>query len=85
MSPELVACVRCSRSAAALARAPYPGPLGEEIRAKVCADCWAEWQRVEIMVINDLRLDFMDPRAQETLVHHLREFLGLDVQSGAGG
>ncbi len=30
------------------------------------------------MVINELQLNFMDPRAQEILVQHMREFLGLD-------
>lgn len=63
----------------------YPGALGEEIREKVCADCWAEWQRSEVMVINELKLDFMDPRSQEILVQHLREFLALDAAPGAAG
>jgi Fe-S cluster biosynthesis and repair protein YggX len=29
------------------------------------------------MVINELRLNFMDPRSQEVLTQHMREFLGL--------
>ncbi len=41
-------------------------------------DCWAEWQRAEVMVINELRLNFMDPAAQETLTRQLREFLLFD-------
>jgi Fe-S cluster biosynthesis and repair protein YggX len=71
-----LACVRCGRpDAPALSRPPLPGKLGPEIRDKVCADCWAEWQRAEVMVINELRLNFMDPAAQETLNQHMREFL----------
>lgn len=71
-----VHCVRCGRpEAPALPRPPVPGKLGQEIREKVCADCWNEWQRVEVMVINELRLNFMDPAAQETLNRHMREFL----------
>jgi Fe-S cluster biosynthesis and repair protein YggX len=71
-----VHCVRCGRpEAPALPRMPVPGKLGQEIREKVCADCWADWQRVEVMVINELRLNFMDPGAQETLNQHMREFL----------
>jgi Fe-S cluster biosynthesis and repair protein YggX len=30
---------------------------------------------MEVMVINELRLNFMDPGAQETLNKHMREFL----------
>lgn len=72
--PE-VTCSRCNRTARALETAPVPGPIGEEILSKVCAECWAEWQKAEVMVINELRLNFMDPKAQEVLLHHMREFL----------
>jgi Fe-S cluster biosynthesis and repair protein YggX len=71
-------CVRCGREAEPLPMPPMRGPLGLEIRAKVCPACWAEWQKAEVMVINELRLNFMDPAAQEILTAHLREFLCLD-------
>lgn len=71
-----VHCARCGRTEApALARQPLPGKLGAEVQQRVCADCWGEWQKVEVMVINELRLNFMDPAAQETLSRHMREFL----------
>ena len=71
-----VQCTRCGRpEAPALARQPLPGPRGAEIRATICADCWNEWQKMEVMVINELRLNFMDPAAQETLTRHMRDFL----------
>jgi Fe-S cluster biosynthesis and repair protein YggX len=80
-----VQCARCGRTdAPALARAPLPGKLGAEIQQRVCADCWAEWQKVEVMVINELRLNFMDPAAQQTLNRHMREFL-FPGESEAGG
>lgn len=79
-----LSCVRCGRpEAPTLSRPPLPGKLGLEIREKVCADCWGEWQRVEVMVINELRLNFMDPAAQETLNQHMREFLF--TPQGSGG
>jgi Fe-S cluster biosynthesis and repair protein YggX len=71
-------CARCGRAGAPrLARPPLPGPLGREVQAQVCADCWGEWTRAEVMVINELRLNFMDPAAQEILDRQLREFLHL--------
>ena len=73
-----VQCARCGRQAPPPASVPYPGELGEELARSVCADCWAEWQQVEVMVINELQLNFMDPRAQDVLVLQMREFLGLD-------
>lgn len=77
-------CTRCGRAEApALDRAPMRGAMGEEIRARVCADCWGEWQRAEVMVINELRLNFMDPSAHEILLAETRRFLGLDGAPGA--
>ena len=70
-----LACSRCGRpDAPALSRAPMPGPTGQEIQARVCADCWGAWQNMEVMVINELRLNFMDPKAQETLEAQMRRF-----------
>jgi Fe-S cluster biosynthesis and repair protein YggX len=71
-----VHCARCGRlDAPAIPRRPMPGPTGDEIQRRVCADCWAEWTRMEVMVINELRLNFMDPKAQEILDQHMRQFL----------
>jgi Fe-S cluster biosynthesis and repair protein YggX len=71
-------CRRCGRTdAPGLQRPPLPGAAGREIQTEVCADCWQEWTRHEVMVINELRLNFMDPASQETLSRHMREFLHL--------
>lgn len=74
-------CRRCQRDAPTIREATYPGALGDKILAGICADCWSEWQRAEVMVINELRLNFMDPEAQKILTHHMREFLGLGADS----
>jgi len=74
-----VACPRCGRpQAPALEAPPFPGELGREIAARTCRDCWADWQRAEVMVINELRLNFMDPAAQDVLTRQMREFLLFD-------
>ena len=70
-------CTRCHRHANALEKPPQPGKVGEEILEHICDDCWGEWSRNEVMVINELKLNFMEPQAQEILTQHMREFLGL--------
>ena len=86
LTKESMTCVRCRLETAALPAAPLPGPTGEEIRQKICENCWEEWQRAEVMVINELRLNFMDPRSLEILEHHMREFLLLaPAGENAGG
>lgn len=84
-----VECARCRREAPALDASPLPGAVGREVQESVCADCWAEWQKMEVMVINELHLNFMDPRAQQVLAGHMREFLCLrpaaDDETSGGG
>lgn len=72
-------CARCGERAAGLPRPPFGGPVGQEIARRVCPECWAEWQAAEVMVINELKLNFMEPSAQEVLLAHMKQFLGLDA------
>jgi Fe-S cluster biosynthesis and repair protein YggX len=71
-------CVRCGKAEPKLPAAPVPGQAGTEIAQKICAACWDEWTQAEVMVINELRLNFMDPKSLEILERHMREFLLLD-------
>jgi Fe-S cluster biosynthesis and repair protein YggX len=71
-------CSRCNRTGGRLPKPPLPGAAGEEVQENICAVCWGEWENMEVMVINELRLDFMDPRAQDVLLQHMRQFLMLE-------
>ncbi len=72
-----ITCSRCAQQKPQLPKPPVPGAVGREIHEHVCADCWAEWQNMEVMVINELRLNFMDPNAQSVLDEHMRKFFFL--------
>jgi len=71
-------CARCGKNPAGLARPPFGGAVGLDVQRRVCPDCWAEWQRAEVMVINELKLNFMEPSAQEVLLAQMKQFLSLD-------
>ncbi len=73
-----VKCSRCGEEREGLDAPPLPGPLGKKVQDSVCAQCWAEWETAEVMVINELKLNFMDPAAQATLKTHMKEFLFLE-------
>ena len=81
---KTVDCARCGETAPAATGVTWGGALGEEIRNRVCGACWSEWQAAEVMVINELRLNFMDPEAQDVLARQLREFLMLGGGDAAG-
>jgi Fe-S cluster biosynthesis and repair protein YggX len=75
---DWVFCRRLHRWGPAAQRVMWGGKLGAEIKANVSQEAWLEWQKMEVMVINELRLNFMDPKSQDILAQHLRQFLGLD-------
>ena len=75
---EDIFCKRCNSMTPAATGVPWGGELGREITANTCTDCWKEWEAAEVMVINELRLNFMDPKSQAILTRHLRDFLALD-------
>jgi Fe-S cluster biosynthesis and repair protein YggX len=72
-----VTCIRCGQTRAGLDRPPYRDALGREIAEKVCAVCWEECKGMQVMVINENRLDLSDLRAQEILERSIRDFLGI--------
>lgn len=72
-----VACKRCGESKPPMPERPFKGPLGEQVLASICADCWQEWIHMGTKVINELRLDFSNPRDSDTYDQHMREFLNL--------
>jgi Fe-S cluster biosynthesis and repair protein YggX len=81
-----VTCRRCGQTRDALARPPMPGANGAEIHRSICAECWREWEAAEVMVINELRLNFMDPASQTILNQHMRQFLFAEpVEIGGEG
>lgn len=68
-------CARCGSPKNAMSEPPMRGSLGAKIHASVCGPCWREWIGMGTKVINELRLDMTDPRAQQIYNDHLREFL----------
>lgn len=71
---HVVNCVRFKQPLPGLKRRPFPGPLGERIRAEVSADAWELWEGHAKMLINEYRLNPSDPRALELLMEQCQAF-----------
>ncbi|MEM6702942.1 MAG: Fe(2+)-trafficking protein [Acidobacteriota bacterium] len=73
-----VNCRRCAEKTPALETPPLGVANAQEIQEKACAACWEEWRLMEVRVINELKLNFMDPESEKKLSEHMRDFLKLD-------
>jgi len=53
----------------------YPGELGTKIFQSISKEAWAEWQKKQTMLINEKRLNLMDPNARNFLEEQMQAFL----------
>lgn len=72
-----VLCGRCGRVGQRLEKPPFRNDFGKAIYENTCAACWREAIGQGTKVINELRLDLSDPRAQKMWDQNIREFLNL--------
>jgi len=70
-------CARCGQPGEAppAHRIGFAGPDKERVLLSICAACWKEWEGNEVKVINEYRLNFMDPQHREMLKKATLEFL----------
>ncbi len=72
---RMVQCVKLQREAEGLERPPYPGELGKRIFENISKQVWQEWLRHQTMLINEYRLNPMDPKARTFLKEEMEKFL----------
>ena len=74
-----VTCSRCGQVKEAVTNtAFYTGEIKEKLQAHACQDCWNEWIKMQIMLINEYRLNLMDPKTDEFLNRQVLAFFNLD-------
>jgi Fe-S cluster biosynthesis and repair protein YggX len=62
-----ITCARCGREGEPPSRHRVGFPAPERVLQSICAECWKEWEGVEVKVINEYRLSFLDPQHREML------------------
>lgn len=72
-------CQRCGQTAEPppASRVPFPAAVKEKVLASICAPCWKEWEGMEVKVINENRLSFLDPQHREVIQRACLDFLGI--------
>lgn len=80
-----VFCVKLKQESEGLAKAPFPGELGEKIYAHVSKQAWNMWLSHQTMLINEYRLNLVEPQAREFLKEELQKYFfgeGSDAPQG---
>ena len=76
-----VFCSRNKKEMPGLDRQPMPGPLGKEVFEKLSREAWQEWTGLQTILINENKLNLMEPKNREYLGEKLKEFINGEAVS----
>ena len=71
---RMVHCVKFDKDLPGLDRPPWRGELGKRIYENVSKDAWKLWIEHSKMVMNEYRLNPLDPSSQKVMEEQLQEF-----------
>ncbi len=72
-----IVCRRCGQTKEQMGPISVTGKTGELVRANVCFECWSDWHQMQIMIVNENRLQLWDADDREKLRVAMREYLSL--------
>ncbi|WP_151705723.1 oxidative damage protection protein [Nitrincola alkalilacustris] len=80
-----VFCRKYQEELEGLERAPYPGPIGENIYETISKKAWQDWLSHQTMLINEKHLNMMDASSREYLKQEMQKFFaGEDYDKAEG-
>jgi Fe-S cluster biosynthesis and repair protein YggX len=71
---RMVQCVKFGREMPGLDRAPWKGELGQRIYDNVSKEAWKMWVEYSKMVMNEYRLNPLDPQSQTIIAEQMEKF-----------
>jgi Fe-S cluster biosynthesis and repair protein YggX len=80
-----VFCKKLNVEELGLGHQPMPGELGKEIYDNISKHAWQMWLSHQTMLINEYRLNMLDPEARDFLISEMKKFLfgkGSDTPAG---
>ncbi len=76
---SIIICSRCGQEKEAVAKpAFYTGEVAAQLKLHACVDCWQEWLNMQMMLVNEHRLDLMNPKTDEFLNQQVLAFFNID-------
>lgn len=70
-----VFCQRLQKQAEGLDFQLYPGELGKKIFENISKEAFADWQKKQTMLINENKLNMMQPEARAFLEEQMQGYL----------
>lgn len=72
---KLINCHKLKQSLEALDAPPFPGQLGVKIAEQISKPAWQLWLKHQTMLINEYRLNLLDPKSRTFLQTEMQKFL----------
>ncbi|MBK2123642.1 oxidative damage protection protein [Fangia hongkongensis] len=70
-----VFCNKLQKEGAKLAFQPIPGKLGKRILGEISQEAWSKWLEHQTILINEYRLNLLEPEAKQFLMTEMEKFL----------
>lgn len=71
---RIVKCVKLGKEAEGLDFPTYPGELGKKIFNNVSKEAWQMWMGHQTMIINEYRVNPLDPKARKFVEGEMEKF-----------
>jgi Fe-S cluster biosynthesis and repair protein YggX len=71
---RMVKCVKFGRELPGLDRIPWKGEVGKKVYDNVSKEAWKLWVEHSKMVMNEFRLNPLDPKAQQIMEEQLNNY-----------
>jgi Fe-S cluster biosynthesis and repair protein YggX len=71
---RMVKCVKLGKEAEGLDYPTYPGELGKRIWESVSKQAWQMWLSHQTMLMNEYRLNPLDPKARKFIEGEMEKF-----------
>ena len=80
-----VFCKKYQQDLPGLPMPPYPGAKGQEIYDNVSLKAWQEWQKQQVMLINEKQLNMASADDRQYLQEQMDRFMNNESHDQASG
>ena len=69
-----IMCKKLKKEGEALSYLPYPGDLGKRLQESISEEAWEQWVSHQTMLINEMKLTPVEPKARKFLEEEMEKF-----------